>query len=283
MGCLNCHDGDWAWNGVSGVSDETAENILAVHDRYNGTTLLEDAKNGKPKLCQSCHADPAVGAPGKPEVLNFSSAVHGFHANYLSDMDHQACNLCHPSRIEGNTTCFRGRHVKTGINCTECHGRLEDHALSLLTGQSSKKAAARLSASLIPYWVNDKSTINPRTPWLIEPDCKSCHTHFNIREDKYSGTSFNAWVSGFNDLYRNRTDEQGVMCIACHGSTHAVYGAENKFGKQRDNMQPLQYQGMAGTIGTHQNCKVCHIKEMNVNGHHRNQTMRKNIAAIVED
>ncbi len=282
MGCLNCHGGAWAWNGVSGVSNETAENILAAHDKYNQTTLLADAKNGNPKLCQSCHADPAVGAPGKPEVLNFSSAIHGFHANYLSNMDHQACNLCHPSRIEGNTTCYRGRHVKTGINCTECHGRIEDHALGLLAGQVTKKATARLSASLVPYWVKDKSTINPRIPWLIEPDCKSCHTNFNIREDNYSGTSFNSWVAGFGELYRNRTDEQGVMCIACHGSTHAVYGAENKFGKQRDNMQPLQYQGLAGTIGTRQNCKVCHIKEMNVNGHHRNQTMRKFISAVVD-
>ena len=282
MGCLNCHGGNWAWNGVSGVSDETAENILAAHDKYNQTTLLEDAKNGNPKLCQTCHADPAVGAPGKPDVLNFSSAVHGFHANYLSNMDHQACNMCHPSRIEGNTTCYRGRHMKTGINCTECHGRIEDHALGLLAGQATKKAATRLSASLVPYWVKDKSIINPRTPWLIEPDCKSCHINFNIREDKYSGTSFNIWVAGFGDLYRNRTDEQGVMCIACHGSTHAVYGAENKFGKQRDNMQPLQYQGIAGTIGTHQNCKVCHIREMIVNGHHRNQAQRKNIAPVVE-
>jgi hypothetical protein len=116
---------------------------------------------------------------------------------------------------------------------------------------------------------------------VIEPDCKSCHTNFNIREDGYSGTSFNKWVSGFADLYRNRTDEQGVMCIACHGSTHAVYGAENKFGKQRDNMQPLQYQGLAGTIGTHENCSLCHTKKMNANGHHRNQIKRKISAAIV--
>jgi cytochrome bd-type quinol oxidase subunit 1 len=282
MGCRNCHEGGWAWNGVSGVADKTAENLLAAHDKYNHTTLLSDAQNGNPKLCQSCHGDPALGVPEKADILNFSTAMHGFHANYLSGMDHQSCNLCHPSRIDGNTTCLRGRHVKNEINCTECHGRLEDHALGLLTGQSTKPAAKKLSASLVPHYVDDKTTINPRTPWLIEPDCKSCHTNFNIQEDGYSGTSFNKWVGGFADLYRNRTDEQGVMCIACHGSTHAVYGAENKFGKQRDNMQPLQYQGLAGTIGTHENCSVCHTKKMNANGHHRNQVLRKLSAAIVE-
>jgi len=282
MGCRNCHEGDWAWNGISGLADQTAENLMTAHDRYNKTTLLADAKQGKPRLCQSCHADPVLGVSGNPEVLNFSSAVHGFHANYLSGMDYQSCNMCHPSRIQGNTTCYRGRHAKTKINCTECHGRLEDHALGLLAGQNTKPAAQRLSSSLIPYWVKDKATIIPRIPWFMEPDCKSCHTNFNIREDGFSGTSFNLWVDGFADLYRNRTDEQGVMCIACHNSTHAVYGAENKYGKQRDNMQPLQYQGMAGTIGTHEMCKVCHTKDMNANGHHRNQTMRKVSAGIVE-
>lgn len=282
IGCRNCHGGSWRWNEISGLADETAENILAAHDKYNNTTLLSDALEGNPKLCQSCHADPAVGAPGKPEVLNLSSAVHGFHANYMSDMDQEACNNCHPSRVDGNTTCYRGRHSKAGITCTECHGRLEDHALGLLAGQSSKPSAARLSASLVPFYAQSKSEINPRIPWVNEPDCRTCHTNYSIFDDGYDGTAFNKWVAGYDVLYRNRADDQGVMCIACHGSTHAVYGAENKFGKQRDNMQPLQYQGLAGTISTHSNCKLCHTKEMNINGHHRNQVNRSTEAAIVE-
>jgi len=73
-----------------------------------------------------------------------------------------------------------------------------------------------------------------------------------------------------------------VMCIACHGSTHAVYGAQNMYEKQRDNMQPLQYQNMAGTIGTHNNCAVCHTVEMKSNGHHRNMVNRKDDVAIVK-
>ncbi len=281
MGCKNCHGGDFVWNGISGVSDETSENILAAHDRYNGTTLLPDVQNGHPHLCQSCHADPAVGAPGKKGILNFSSAVHGFHANYLANMDNSACNLCHPSSATGNTNCFRGRHTETGINCTNCHGRIEDHALSLLAGQSDIPQAKVLSANLEPFFVKDKASVNPRTPWLNEPDCKGCHTNFNIKEDGYSGTSYNKWACSFNELYRTRTDEHGVMCISCHGSTHAVYGAKNMYEKQRDNMQPLQYQNMAGTISTHNNCAVCHTVRMKVNGHHRNMVNRKDDVAIV--
>jgi hypothetical protein len=90
------------------------------------------------------------------------------------------------------------------------------------------------------------------------------------------------WVPGFEALYRNRTDNQGVMCIACHGSTHAVYGAMNKYGLHRDNQQPLQYQGIAGTIGTHENCMICHKKNMETSGHHRNMILRDPPPAIVE-
>ncbi|TFH26862.1 MAG: cytochrome C [Bacteroidia bacterium] len=282
VGCRNCHEGAWAWNNVSGMSDLTAINILEAHDRFNGTTLLEDADSGHPRLCQSCHADPAVMAPGVPGVLNFSSAIHGFHANYLSGLDQDACILCHPGRVEGNTSFFRGRHNEIGLGCTECHGTLEDHALGLLASQSGMAAAQRLSRKLEPVYASSKEEIKPRMPWLMEPDCRSCHTNYSIFEDGFSGTAFNLWAPGKEALYRMRTDNHGVMCSACHGSTHAIYGAINKFGLHRDNQQPLQYQGMAGTIGTHEQCAVCHTHEMITNGHHRNMINREFPAAIVE-
>ncbi|MDA3822100.1 MAG: hypothetical protein PF450_05745 [Bacteroidales bacterium] len=221
------------------------------------------------------------GLAGKEGVLNFSTAIHGFHANYFPEMDDEACNMCHPSREDGNTVCFRGRHSSQGLTCTSCHGMLEDHALGLLATQKGIAAAERLAKNLDPVFVADKQSIVPRQPWLMEPDCKSCHTSFSIQTDGYTGTSYNMWVPGFNALYRNRTDDQGVMCSACHGSTHAVYGAQNKYELQRDNLQPLQYQGLGGTIGTHNSCVVCHKKSMNTNGHHRNMVNRENIVALV--
>jgi hypothetical protein len=221
-------------------------------------------------------------APGQPGVLNFSAAIHGFHANYLSGMDHEACNMCHPASEDGNTRCFRGRHSQVGVNCTECHGTLEDHALSLLAHQKEIPAAERLSRGLEPVFAYEKADIIPRMPWLMEPDCRSCHTRFDIFEDGYPGTAFNRWAAGFDALYRNRTDNQGVMCIVCHGSTHAVYGATNPYGLHRDNQPPLQYQGLAGTIGTHENCQVCHTVKMEFNGHHRNTVNRMAPAWVVE-
>jgi len=190
--------------------------------------------------------------------------------------------MCHPGRFDGNTKCFRGRHNDVGISCTDCHGTLEDHALGLLANQSGIEASKRLSRGLEPVLVASKSDIKPRMPWLMEPDCKSCHTNFNIFEDGYDGTAFNLWAPGFEALYRNRTDNHGVMCIACHGSPHAIYGAMNTYGLHRDNHQPLQYQGVAGTIGTREQCMVCHTVEMTQNGHHRNMVNRFPPPVVVE-
>lgn len=282
MGCRNCHEGGWRWNDLSGMADLTATNILKAHDRYNNTTLLEDAENGNPVLCQSCHADPALSATGKEGVLNFSSAIHGFHANYLTGMDYDACGMCHPARTDGNTNCYRGRHTEVGVNCAECHGTMEDHALGLLAQESGNPASGRLSRGLQPVYAATVEEIKPRMPWLMEPDCQSCHTQFDIFNDGFEGTAFNRWVPGFEALYRNRTDNHGVRCIACHGSTHAVYGARNKYGVQRDNQQPLQYQGLAGTIGTHNQCMICHTVEMTVSGHHRNMLNRNPLPVVVE-
>jgi len=272
MGCRNCHGGGWRVDNVSGVSDETAKNILAIHDKYEKTTLLADAEAGNPKLCQSCHEDPALGAPGKPENLNFSAAMHGFHANYMKDMGEKACNMCHPSRTEGNTRCLRGRHAELGFSCLECHGTMEDHGLALLVHEKArgKGNSDKLMANLKPFTVKSLGDVKGRMSWVNEPDCQSCHTRFDIVNDGWEGSAYNKWVPGFDALYRNRTDNHGVMCIACHGSTHAEYPAVNKYDRDRDNIQPIQYQGVAGTIGTQKNCKVCHMKDMNVSGHHRN-------------
>ncbi|MBU2650705.1 MAG: cytochrome C [Bacteroidetes bacterium] len=272
MGCRNCHQGGWRVNDISGVADETAMNILEVHDRINSTTLLSDALNGQPRLCQSCHQDPAVGTPGREDILNFSAAMHGFHANYLTGLKDDACNLCHPGNIRGNTTCFRGRHKQMGLDCTSCHGTMEDHALALLKKEEQcyKPSAVKLRENLNPRMAESYVSIEPRIPWLQEPDCMNCHKDFNIKQLTERPNAYNDWAAGFKALYRNRTDEQGMMCAACHGSPHAVYFATNKYGIDRDNIQPIMYQGLSGTIGTAGNCAVCHTVEMEYNGHHRN-------------
>jgi mono/diheme cytochrome c family protein len=269
MGCKNCHGGAWRVNGLAGFTDDTSLDVLQAHDKNSGTNLVEKALNGEPMLCQSCHADPVLGTKGKPELLNFPAAIHGWHANFLTEREGMtACVACHPSRPNGPSECFRSHHAEM-MDCTECHGTMEDHALSLLKSEkeAGKAGAERLMVNLRPRAVATLDEINPRTPWLNEPDCLSCHEDYGMGELE---NGFNTWTAGADELYRNRHDEMGaVMCEACHGSTHAVYPAtRNKYGQQRDSIQPLQYQGNDRPIGN--DCTVCHTVLPEDEAHHPN-------------
>jgi mono/diheme cytochrome c family protein len=258
MGCRNCHGGNWRVAGVAGVTDRTSADVLKVHDKYCRTDLLSKARSGRPQLCQSCHADPVLGTKGRPDLLNFPAAMHGWHANYLTGRGADACFQCHPSSPKGPTRCFRGVHAEF-LDCTSCHGKLEDHALSLLKKelQAGKPGAARLMKNLPPRTVATVARINPRTPWLNEPDCLNCHVGFQ-KPQSTEISAFNQWTKGPEQLYRLRSDPlMGLMCEACHGSTHAVYPATNPISTDRDNIQPLQYQRNRHTIGR-ENCRLCH-------------------------
>jgi mono/diheme cytochrome c family protein len=269
MGCRNCHGGAWRWNNVSGVSAETAVNILKAHDRMSKTNLYQEALNGKPHPCQTCHADPAVKSKGKSELLNLSSAMHGFHANYMPVEGSDACVLCHPASPQGNTRCNRGIHGKVGLSCVNCHGELNDHAISLLKRQEGKKGQQRLLEFLVPKTAASKADINPRGPWLNEPDCLNCHVDFEKPKTGFAG--FNKWTKGTGELYRFRTGEEGsIRCEACHNSPHAEYPAFNPLSKYRDVIQPMQYSKMPYPIGANLLCRVCHTIDMEEAIHHGN-------------
>jgi hypothetical protein len=268
MGCRNCHGGDWRVNGMGGLADETAVNILKAHDRISRTNLYEMALKGEPTLCQNCHADPALNAEGKPEHLNFSAAIHGFHANYTAVSGAQACVLCHPAYSKGRTRCSRGLHGGLGLTCLDCHSNLQDHALALLKGQLEKPRAQILMKNLKTTRVVSKEEVNGRTPWLQLPDCLTCHEDFE--KPVIGANAFNVWNDDSSELYRIRADNAMIRCEACHGSTHALYPATNAFGKNRDNIQPLQYSDQPLPIGSNMTCEVCHIQKMEDPIHHEN-------------
>jgi mono/diheme cytochrome c family protein len=280
MGCRNCHEGGWRVNNVAGIDAETSTNILGVHDRINCTDLLAQARAGKPKLCQSCHADPALAAKGDSTILNFSAAMHGWHANYLPWNDARACIRCHPAAPNGNTRCSRGVHKSLGLTCIDCHGTMQEHALALLKAEGDKTAAQQLMANLAPTQVSSVDDIHPRWPWVKEPDCLNCHVDFEKPEEGFSG--YNRWNDGFDELYRVRTENAGIRCPACHGSTHALYPADNPYNRHRDNLQPLQYSGEPMPIGSNYNCAVCHTMEMEDAIHHENMERMFRNAAILK-
>lgn len=270
VGCRNCHGGGWRVDNIAGLAPATGEDILATHDRINHTNFKQQAAAGKPVFCASCHADPALGTAGDGKRLNFSTAMHGWHANYLTQRGAEACQACHPDSSSGPTRCLRGLHLEMGQDCTNCHGFLEDHALALLKQEQAagKPQAAELMRHLQPRTVDSQAKVNPRTPWINEPDCLNCHQEFAAPGGDASG--FNRWTKGAEELFRVRGDMVGVKCPACHGSPHALYPAKNPYGRDRDVIQPRQYQGTTLPMGANKNCKVCHTKDMDTELHHPN-------------
>jgi hypothetical protein len=76
-----------------------------------------------------------------------------------------------------------------------------------------------------------------RTPWLKEPSCGGCHTA--------------AFAEPAGQLFRQSTGHGGVMCEACHNSTHAEWPSA----RAEDNANVIALQGSAGPLS---DCRVCH-------------------------
>lgn len=269
IGCSNCHGGGQA-GGRAGMFKETAIHILQVHDRLSHTQLLEASRQGKTVRCQTCHQDSLVKAEGDKDRLNLSASIHGFHASYLRGKGAEACALCHPSAPSSATRCLRDIHAEVGMDCTNCHGTMEDQALGLLKHeqQAGKSRSIALMAHLQPRAVDSIDKVRPRIPWSNQPDCLHCHVDFQAPE---TDTITNTWTTDEQGLYRNRTDDSGrLYCAACHSSPHAVYPANNPRGSQLDVLQPLQYQQNRLPLGANRNCMLCHTVDMADEMHHPN-------------
>jgi hypothetical protein len=129
--CSRCHGTD------------AFPNILATHDRREGTTLSAS----KPVLCASCHASPALGGLTRTGGRAYlSEAIHAFHGALPADQ-RPACYDCHPGP---QTQCSRSlAHTAADGNCTHCHGALSEVGASIAS--------------------------NARVPWVDEPACVQCH------------------------------------------------------------------------------------------------------------
>jgi hypothetical protein len=217
MSCYICHSGK--------TIQESMANILKAHDRNQGTDLAKQAQNGKPVLCNSCHADPAMGViDNHGSQTTLSGAVHTFHADKMValDLPQNTCQACHPGP---QTQCLRDIMASAGISCTDCHGEMSD------VGSSD------------------------RTPWVNLPKCESCHTLALTKATAIHIDNPNQNLTASSDqLYRNRKAHGGggIYCAACHGSPHAIYPTIT----ERDNQQSIRLQGHAGPITE---CSVCHI------------------------
>ena len=155
---------------VSSGCHSSEQNILDEHDDAGGFD-----PNDTPILCATCHADNALGMPGQPGIESFSFVMHDKHKDKTND-----CYKCHPG---ANTQCFRDVMHTAGMVCQDCHGDMEQVALSIENG---------------------------RQPWLQEPSCGSANCHgSNYAEEP-------------GKLFKESRGHGGLFCSACHGSPHAI-------------------------------------------------------------
>ena len=216
MSCYLCHTGT--------TVQESAANILAAHDKKSNTSLLSQAQGGKPVLCNSCHADAAMGVMANNGAQRgLSAAMHASHADKLigNNLPANTCQACHPGP---QTQCLRDAMAKQDITCTDCHGSMVDMGSP------------------------------DRIAWVNLPTCESCHGQNLGKSTTLHIDNPNAHLTADETaLYRNRKAHGGggIYCAACHGSPHAIYPTLT----ERDNEQSIRLQGKAGFISQ---CSVCH-------------------------
>ncbi len=203
----------------------------------------------------------------------------------------KTCYSCHPGK---RTQCLRGAMAAGGVVCQDCHGQ-------------ARHVGNDFSENLAGTPWPDGANLNKRVPWASEPGCQSCHTGDAVNPNHPAGAivaddgirllqaynltpgkdaagnadgtelalAHEAPDSRFAEnepLYRLSKGHGGLMCQACHGSTHAIF--PNPLGAANDNVASNQLQGHAGTIIE---CDTCHDQstfedsgdfELTMNGPH---------------
>jgi hypothetical protein len=250
--------------------------------------------------------EPNAGRFGRQQTrhVSMSNAMHGFHGRLkdsgtgqfifpempapgtagrtptaVTQILGETCYQCHPGK---RTQCLRGAMYSGGVVCQDCHGNMRQVGNDFTNNLPSGGGA----------------DLTKRVPWANEPKCQSCHIGDAVsvqlvdRSDmivaadgirlaqaytKSAGTqaslsNIQSATSRFaenNSLYRLSKGHGGVMCKACHGSTHSEWPVANPGGTAvaNDNVAATQLQGHTGTIAE---CSVCHTGTLpsNLNGPH---------------
>ena len=236
INCANCHhDG-----GVGGFSTGSwRRNILLYHDDEENTNLANNAAGALRQLPRVGRA----GAPGVPGVPNLSRAMHHKHAPedraaYVSSGSEDQLNILGVENLvawaTGNVTStvalYRGPSDEGTNDCYQCHPGPETRCL-------------RDTMSAQGMWCTDchgdmNAVANPTAvPGSTSRRCGDCHG--------------SVYAENPGKLFRQSTGHGGLICEACHNSTHAILPSTEPL----DNIQVIARQGFAGTLS---DCTVCH-------------------------
>jgi hypothetical protein len=283
--CRTCHitggmaasAGGTTWSTNSDIEVQSRENVLLVHDRDHGTSLM----SMQPVRCTNCHASarlnldepPAGGSGGGLPAL--SVAMHEAHGGFFSSgaTAQDSCFKCHAGSTD---RMARGAMRTGGMDCVDCHGNVFD-----VGGRDVLAAGGSKDGN------NDGGA---RRPWVDLPRCQSCHTGdaldslagdpnavlapdgLRLRQAYRIGDAAASPILATNKRfaenaetsYRASRGHGGLACSACHGSAHAIW--PNPDPAANDNLVADELQGHAGTITE---CAACHESlEMTLGGPH---------------
>ncbi|MEJ2455460.1 MAG: cadherin-like domain-containing protein [Candidatus Thiodiazotropha sp.] len=277
--CATCHYTpalDLAQLGPMDAGDVSQTGHITMSRAMHGHHGELPADPGQPFDPVTNNLFPDMPAPDDP--LRQARAVD----HYVDAMDEfqtvteyvleKTCYSCHPGK---RTQCLRGAMAAGGVVCQDCHGQAR---------HVGNDFSENLASTPWPAGAN----LNKRVPWASEPGCQSCHTGDAVSPNHPAGAivaddgirllqAYNLTAgtdaSGSPDgselalahevpasrfaenenLYRLSKGHGGLMCQACHGSTHAIF--PNPLGAANDNVAANQLQGHAGTIIE---CDTCH-------------------------
>ncbi len=200
----------------------------------------------------------------------------------------QTCYRCHPGR---RTQCMRGAMANGGLVCQDCHGNMSQVGNDFSRNVSpANPGAFELAADFyhnqatprVP-WANEPSCGSCHTGnaidnlagdanVLVNPtdssgvtdgirllaayrtnDAKATPIVPINKQFAESVVATGGSAAGNPKLYRVSSGHGGLMCEACHGSTHAEWPSSNP--NANDNLPAKQLQGHSGYIAE---CQVCH-------------------------
>lgn len=192
--------------------------------------------------CDNCHTTAGISVA--TDILRKHDTLHG---TTLESQKPVLCAGCHADPALGTTGQAGVKPLSTSIHsahssrmgnlsgsniCYSCHPGPQTECLRDV---HKARGLTCLTCHTSMSAVGDTG----RTPWVDEPRCGSCHS---VAGHQYEQAGV---------LYRDSVGHNGVKCISCHGSPHAITPSTNP----RDNVQAIALQGVAGPISK---CSVCH-------------------------
>jgi len=231
--------------------------------------------------------EPTQGLGGRQQTvhISMSRAMHGHHGalppfngqelfppmpppinrsvQVTQSILEQTCYQCHPGK---RTKCLRGAMSSGNVVCQDCHGDM---------AQVGDDFTQDLPNTPFP----NGADLSKRVPWASEPACQSCHTGDAVSNLAGTPNTITADPNGIRlaqayltsdasatpivavnkrfaeseSLFRLSKGHGGVMCEACHGSTHAIWPIQNALAN--DNVAAQQLQGHSGSLIE---CSTCH-------------------------